>query len=338
MNIKDVRFDNSLIKAGEDDLGVVWVGLRWLCEGIGLTEDRMKYERKKIQKDPVLRQGIKFYPLTGKSPVLCLSLDYVPLWLAKVTITPTMQKENPELSYKLTRYQFKAKDVLAAAFLGENQELIKLQNKIGTLTQIISDLTLKVDTLYKALEKPPKAQELPEESMLDWRERMYNLCDKLVSVSSKYTNRQEVIVDICEYMRKNYGIVWEQELREMSRRRPDKLRKMDIVYEKEMYRSIFESVLSDWSQEIDATFSAEKMIRPLIEKRNDNSPHGVITYRAVYKQMVVNYGVDWENYKKRYRSKLPTKPKNIDVVLVSSRLQVYFRCSVKDLLKEEKKG
>lgn len=168
MNIKDVRFDNAVIKAGEDDLGVVWVGLRWLCEGLGLSEDRMKYERKKIQKDPVLRQGIKFYPLTGKSPVLCLSLDYVPLWLAKVAITPTMQQENPQLSYKLTRYQFKAKDVLAAAFLGENQELIKLQNKIGTLTQIISDLTLKVDTLYKALEKPPKAQELPEESMLDW--------------------------------------------------------------------------------------------------------------------------------------------------------------------------
>ena len=62
MNIKDVRFDNAVIKAGEDDLGVVWVGLRWLCEGLGLSEDRMKYERKKIQKDPVLRQGIKFYP------------------------------------------------------------------------------------------------------------------------------------------------------------------------------------------------------------------------------------------------------------------------------------
>lgn len=338
MNIKDVRFDNAVIKAGEDDLGVVWVGLRWLCEGLGLSEDRMKYERKKIQKDPVLRQGIKFYPLTGKAPVLCLSLDYVPLWLAKVTVTPTMQIENPRLSDKLIRYQFKAKDVLAAAFLGENRELINLQNKIGTLTQIISDLTLKVDTLYKALEKKPEiegvAKEIPEESMLDWRERMYELCDKLVNASPKYASRQDVVLDICEYMRKNYGIVWEQEIKELSQRRHGKIRKMDVIYEKEMYRSIFESILSDWLQKIDTTFSPERMIRPLIEKRNDQSPHGVITYRAVYKRMVEDYGVDWDNYKKRYRSKLPVKPKKIDVVIISSKLQECFRCSVRDLLKE----
>ena len=38
-------------------------GVRWICEGLGLSEDRIKYERKKIQKDLVLNQGVKFYSL-----------------------------------------------------------------------------------------------------------------------------------------------------------------------------------------------------------------------------------------------------------------------------------
>ena len=56
-------------------------------------------------------EGVKFYPLgSGNSDtqVLCLDLDYIPLWLAKIAITPTMQKENPELVNKLIDYQLKA--------------------------------------------------------------------------------------------------------------------------------------------------------------------------------------------------------------------------------------
>ena len=54
---------------------------------------------------------------TGEREVFCLKIDYVPLWLAKISITPTMQNEHPELADKLLQYQLKAKDVLAAAFL-----------------------------------------------------------------------------------------------------------------------------------------------------------------------------------------------------------------------------
>jgi hypothetical protein len=44
-------------------------------------------------------------------------IDFLPLWLAKISITPKMKKNNPELVEKLIQYQLKAKDVLAAAFL-----------------------------------------------------------------------------------------------------------------------------------------------------------------------------------------------------------------------------
>ena len=52
----------------------------------------------------------------------CLKLDYVPLWLAKIAITPRMERETPELAAKLEQYQLKAKDVLAAAFLPKAQQ------------------------------------------------------------------------------------------------------------------------------------------------------------------------------------------------------------------------
>ena len=98
--VKDIEFNGATLRAAQDVAGKIWVGIRWMCMGIGFDEDKMKNERKKIQKDIVLNEGVKFYPLgSGNSDteVLCLDLDYIPLWLAKISITPTMQKENPDL-------------------------------------------------------------------------------------------------------------------------------------------------------------------------------------------------------------------------------------------------
>lgn len=58
----------------------------------------------------------------GTQRTLCLKLDYVPLWLAKIAITPRMERETPELAARLEQYQLKAKDVLAAAFLPQSRQ------------------------------------------------------------------------------------------------------------------------------------------------------------------------------------------------------------------------
>lgn len=100
-------------------------GVKWFCDGMGLSEGKTKNERLKIQEDVVLKQGAKFHPLgkdNANSDVLCLELDFVPLWLAKISITPNMKENNPELVDKLVKYQLKAKDVLAKAFLYQKEE------------------------------------------------------------------------------------------------------------------------------------------------------------------------------------------------------------------------
>ena len=81
--IKDVRFNGTTLRAAQDAENIIWVGVRWVCEGMGLSENRTDYERKRIQNDLVLSKGVKFYSLgndRAKSDVLCLKLDFLPLF------------------------------------------------------------------------------------------------------------------------------------------------------------------------------------------------------------------------------------------------------------------
>lgn len=122
MQIKMVPFMGTELAALKEPNGQIWAGVKWLCEGIGLSDGQIKSERLKIQHDFVLNKGGRNFVLPtkgGNQEALCLKLDYVPLWLAKINITPKMREETPELAQRLEEYQLKAKDVLAAAFLPE---------------------------------------------------------------------------------------------------------------------------------------------------------------------------------------------------------------------------
>lgn len=130
LEIKKVPFMGTELMAAQDADGQIWAGVRWMCDGIGLNENQARNERKKIQADKVLTKGGSNLTLPtkgGNQEVLCLKLDFVPLWLAKISITPTMEEENPELANTLEQYQLKAKDVLAEAFLPKTAYSKELQ-------------------------------------------------------------------------------------------------------------------------------------------------------------------------------------------------------------------
>jgi len=117
---KLVPFNGANLLGVKANDGKVYVGVRWVCEGIGLTEGQMKGERKKVQEDVVLREGGRNFVLNGNGgarEVLTIELDFLPLWLAKISITPNMQRHQPEVTEKLVQYQLKAKSVLASAFI-----------------------------------------------------------------------------------------------------------------------------------------------------------------------------------------------------------------------------
>lgn len=140
--VKEVDFMGDTLMAAKDREGKIWAGVKWFCEGLGLSENQIRRERKRVQSDMVISKGVRNLTLptnSGVQDVLCLRNDFIPLWLAKINITQSMQENNPELVEKLTAYQLKAKDVLAEAFLPQYRAAEKgYETKATSLGEIAS--------------------------------------------------------------------------------------------------------------------------------------------------------------------------------------------------------
>ena len=122
LEIKQVPFMGNELTAARDENGQIWAGVSYICKGIGLGKNEKDRQVKNVQSDKVLSKGcVKFDAgvFDPNNATVALKLDFVPLWLAKINITPTMEAETPELAERLEQYQLKAKDVLAAAFLSK---------------------------------------------------------------------------------------------------------------------------------------------------------------------------------------------------------------------------
>ena len=93
LEIKRVPFMGTELMAARDNDGRIWAGVRWMCGGIGLNKTQTNSQVEKIKADTVLSKGYGNFRIPtngGLQETLCLKLDYVPLWLAKISITHTM--------------------------------------------------------------------------------------------------------------------------------------------------------------------------------------------------------------------------------------------------------
>jgi len=111
---------DELMAAKDEKTGKIYAGVSYICKGIGLTSAQKDNEVKRIQRDLVLSKGssnLTFPTKGGMQRVQCIDNEFIPLWLAKISITPAMQKEHPDVADKLVQYQLKAQKVLADAFL-----------------------------------------------------------------------------------------------------------------------------------------------------------------------------------------------------------------------------
>ena len=367
--IKDIQFNGSTLRAAQDAENIIWVGVRWVCQGLGLSEAKIDYERKKIQKDLVLNQGVKFYPLgSGNSdtPVLCLKLDFLPLWLAKISITPTMKRENPQLVGNLIEYQLKAKDVLAAAFLNKNvvTPVADHSKQIEDLQRTITEMRHENQKVYKdmsalaniildwkeSFEKNiPVKPVLPETNIYSyssWKKTVYQKMDRICANTTKFGKRSDVMRWIYKYMTKNYGVVWEQEAREYKERNRTSIMPstIDVVMDKDIIKSIFESVLADLEYEYchkniqkaagNVDNWTDQIIAPLVEKYNDHSNAGMATYRRVYKKMDADNKICWKNLTTRYINEKGRRPSRKDLIETRSSLRKKFKNAVKELMEE----
>lgn len=138
------------------------------------------------------------------------------------------------------------------------EKLNEIDNKLDKLKSEMEEIKLLINEMKSNLTKdlvessfniPAKKESkivIVDDSTI-WRRNVYEQVRTLISKKSSFGKRSEVLSYIYNYMRKNYGIVWEQDIREYKERfgieyRP---RTLDVLYENKMYRSIFEAVLSD---------------------------------------------------------------------------------------------
>ena len=368
--IKDVQFNGATLRAAQDAENIIWVGVAWVCQGLGLSKGQMKNERKKIQTDEVLSQGTKFHPLgsgNSDSEVLCLKLDFLPLWLAKIHVTPKMRRDNPQLADKLNTYQIKAKDVLAAAFLNKNalapqadymKQIENLQSTIEEMRQEnqkmykdMSALANIIIDLKESFEKNGSTRlALPEASTTSswksWKEIMYKKMYHICENTTRFGKRNDVMKWMYRYMNKKYGVVWDQEEREYKERNHTSISPstIDIVLDKPMIKSIFESVLADLEYEychqsstqliVESEDWIDEVVAPLIAKYDDRSKAAMVTYRRVYRKMNEMYKISWSNLTTRYINENGKKPSHKDLIKTRPSLRKKFETAVKELMEE----
>ena len=149
--VKNVDVFGDSIRAVMDKDGVIWAGVSYFCNALGMTKGQKDRQVQNVQKDIILKRGASNFEagvFDASNETIALRIDHVPLWLTRIQITPSMKKEHPELADKLLNYQLKAKDILAAAFLPKQQTEnlpMTTQEQIKLLAQGNVELNQRVD-------------------------------------------------------------------------------------------------------------------------------------------------------------------------------------------------
>lgn len=180
-----------------------------------------------------------------------------------------------------------------------------------------------------------------------WKSTMYEKMDHICANTSDFEKRADVMKWIYRYINKNYGVVWDQEVREYKERNKTRVlpSTIDVVQDKPIIKSIFESVLADLEYRYckpvinaaDQTRWIDQIVEPLIKKYDDHSTSAMVTYRKIYRRMNENGKIAWKNMTTRYINEHGKKPSKKDLIETRPTLRKKFRQAVKELM-EEKEG
>lgn len=182
---KLVTFAGTELLAVQANDGKIYVAVKWICEGIGLSLGQYQSQTRKIQEDLVLQQGIANLQLPtngGTQEVLCIELEFLPLWLAKISITPKMQEENPWTVKRLVEFQLKAKDVLAEAFLPQTKPTTQAE-----LIAMIAQQGVEQERRLNVVEQRTAQLEAQQENISqivalnanDWRDKVNAIINRI---------------------------------------------------------------------------------------------------------------------------------------------------------------
>lgn len=154
--VKEIPFNGDTLLGVKDKAGQIWLAVRKTCRDIGLTDAQARRQVMNVQEDLVLNKGVtnlRHLTKGGEQELLVIKEELVTLWLAKLPLTPTMQRENPQVVEKLIRYQTEAQRVLHEYFMGAEEVKQRFYDDMGfhgemlDLKQEVKDLKELVTTV-----------------------------------------------------------------------------------------------------------------------------------------------------------------------------------------------
>ena len=266
------------LMATRDTDGQIWAGVRWMCDGIGLSKGQMQNERTRIHNDKVLSQGERNLVLPtrgGNQETLCLKLDFVPLWLAKISITPSMEAETPEPARRLLQCQLRAKDTLAEAFLpaAANPNFTSLSPELQ-MFKAIFDSVAKTELKQKEQDKAIEAVNQKVDGIRDvvvlnpnsWREECRRLLAKVAQARGGGGAYQEVNAEVFQLVDERARVSLETRLTNKRRRmadegvcksKRDKLNKVDVIADDAKLIEIYIAIVKEMAVKYGVTIGKE---------------------------------------------------------------------------------
>ena len=274
--VKEVEFQGANLKACQNDENKkIYVGVSWVCNGLGLTKSQKDTQVQKVQNDLVLKMGcLKFQAgvFDNDNEVVALDIEYLPLWLAKITITPKMQNEQVELVDKLVEYQLKAKDVLANAFIHNLPQMGYEDLLIQHLMQM-KEVRLKQeqqDSEIKLLQDKQSKQDNKVATILDYAthvpdfKTIQNAINKYARLRGK--SQFEVRGEVYKKVNDVYGIDLTKRVNNVHKKLQDerasngknqytsgtlnqKYNKMDVIKEEKLEKEVIQ-ILMDMTAEL----------------------------------------------------------------------------------------
>lgn len=228
INSKEVSFLTDTLLTAEVG-GKIYVSVRAVANALGFTKGQYARQLSNVQQDIVISKGVSNLVLPtngGSQEFIVLDIEFLPLWLAKISITPKLQQEHPDVVDKLVAYQLKAKDVLyeaffpkqtlqktpaemlvmyAEQFLQQERKLTEIENRQKEQQIRITDNEQRVETLIHHMSDVPdrakvtrKINELSRTrgwtQQVSWHEVYYIIRSKYgVDIQRRVQNQRQAI-------------------------------------------------------------------------------------------------------------------------------------------------
>lgn len=163
-------YGDELIALRDNATGEIYTAINSVLKGIGFTDkNQIRKRRDKWINDIVISKGICIFNIPTNEGVpkngtpmnnqetYCISQRKLPLALAKINITPTMKKNQPELVSKLELYQDKCADVLASVFIdNQNMNTLDMNLLSTTISMAITTALQPINERLRQLEYSQK--------------------------------------------------------------------------------------------------------------------------------------------------------------------------------------